>query len=152
MVGLKLELIIFLCFASYLLGISIGPTTNLKDIQEDKKRKYKTLVNSIKTPRLTAAIFLSFSFLIISIIYGVLNATQIWLLFFPFILLSFTIRQICKNKIKQALIYLRFYLINSMIILIWSITSNLTIIIISSGILLIQLIIIIKGLKWNTSM
>lgn len=122
LVGLGLKTIIPLTTITYLLALCIGPVTNLKDIKEDKRRGYKTLVNSVRKPYSVAAILFDFSFIFIFILYAFLITNGYFLLFLTpvFILKSVIINRIYSRRAKEALNLMRFYLIFSFIFLIFS--------------------------------
>jgi len=146
LVGLGLSFIIPCAIFVYLIAICIGPVTNLKDIKEDKKRGYKTLVNSVKNPKTVAITLFSFSFIIIFLLYLFLGIRNLNLLFLipSFLLIIMTTRQIYKGKMKSALNLMRFYLITSFGILIFILTSNVNVILGSAFIVMIYFFTLIQ--------
>ena len=126
LVGLNISTAFSLSVLFYVLALCVGPTTNLKDISEDKKRGYKTLVNSVKNPRTIAIILLHFSFIIIIFIYLFLGVKGLNLLFLipAFLLELATVKLIYTNQLKNALNLMRFYLITSFVLLIIILTFN----------------------------
>src|SRR3989339_7861 len=145
LVGLNKEIIIQISIIVYFIAICMGPITNLKDIKEDRKRGYKTLVNTVKNPFTVAAILFEMQFLFILILYFFFSLSYINLiLLLPvYILKIFITTKIYQQKSKEALNYLRLYLILSFTFLILSLTNNLYIIMQNLIILILYLITII---------
>src|SRR3989339_262792 len=145
LVGLNKEIIIQISIIVYFIAICMGPITNLKDIKEDRKRGYKTLVNTVKNPFTVAIILFEIQFFFILILYFFFNLSYINLiLLFPiYILKIFITTKIYQQKSKEALNYLRLYLILSFTFLILSLTNNLYIIMQNLIILILYLTTII---------
>ena len=141
LVGLSISTTFSLSILFYFLALCIGPVTNLKDIREDKKRGYKTLVNSVKKPRIIAIILLNFSFVIIVFLYLFLGVKGLNFLLLapPFLLELATVKLIYENKLKNALNLMRFYLIASFALLILILTSDKYIIFSNLSILFVYL-------------
>ncbi len=162
LVGLSISTAFSLSILFYFLALCIGPTTNLKDIMEDKKRGYKTLVNSVNKPRTIAIILLNFSFIIVVLMYlflGVKGLSLLWLI--PAFLLELvTVKSIYESKLENALNLMRFYLITSFALLILILTSNKYLIFSSLSVLFIYFFtllygfrkLIFKRYKWNIMM
>src|SRR3989339_511655 len=66
-------IIIQISIIVYFIAICMGPITNLKDIKEDRKRGYKTLVNTVKNPFTVAIILFEIQFFFILILYFFFN-------------------------------------------------------------------------------
>ncbi len=149
LVGLGLSFIIPCTIFVYFIAICIGPVTNLKDIKEDKKRGYKTLVNSVKNPKTVAITLFSFSFIIIFFLYLFLGIRNLNLLFLipSFLLGVMIINQISKNHVRKALNLMRFYLILSFTFLIFILTSDVLIIFLSFFILFAYLFTFLWSFK-----
>lgn len=138
-VGMEIKTLISLSIIFFFISPSIGPTTNLKDIEKDKKLKYKTLVNSVKNPEKIAKIFLNFSFILFIIIASLISKNSL-LFFIPILILLITINKNMKTS-KKALIGMRSYLLFSEFFIILNATQKIEIKFLSSIILLINLIL-----------
>jgi len=126
LVSLSLSSIFPLIFFFYFLALCMGPVTNLKDIQKDKEKKYKTLVSTAKEPKTIAKIFLNVSFLILILIFiyfGMQNLNFI-LLLLPLAIQRIVLKKINENKFKEALSFMRFYLMLAFAIIIFILSSD----------------------------
>lgn len=143
-VEMQITKVIPLSIALYSTAICIGPVTNLKDIEEDKKRNYKTLVNSIKNPFSTTGLIFEITFISIALIYLFLEINNpIFLLIPIFILKILVTNKIYNKKPRQALNLLRLYLISAFLILIFNLTTNIKIISAGTTILIIYILTLI---------
>ena len=151
LVGLNTNTIVILSSLTYFIGICITPNTDLKDIESDRKRKYKTLVNSTKKPEVVAGAFLAFSILIFSFIY-IFLCQNIFCLFFlipTIIICAIIIKLMLNKKYKRAMDLMRLYLISAYIFLIINLTLNLKIIITAFTVSYFYLLIILVGQNFN---
>jgi len=131
LLNLQFESTLILTCATYFLGISIMPNTNLKDIESDTKRNYKTLVNNTKSPEIIASAFLLFSILIFAIIYIFLCQNLICLIsLIPTAIIGIIISNFMVNKkYKRAMNLMRVYLISAYIFLIINLAPDYKILI-----------------------
>lgn len=150
LVGLDIGLSLTFSSIFYLLAISIGPITNLKDIEKDKILGYKTIVTLTKNPYAVSITFLNISFILIFVLYIMIGIESYSLLsLIPIFLLEKNIEtKIQDKKSELALNLLRLYLILSFMFLIILLTTSFYILLISSSILLVYLL----TLRWKTMM
>jgi 4-hydroxybenzoate polyprenyltransferase len=149
LVGLSLSSISSSIILFYLLALCIGPVTNLKDIKKDKERKYKTLVNSVKKPKTITIIILNVSFILITLIFvsfEILNF-NLFFLFLPLVIQRIIVKKINKDKFKEALGFMRVYLMLSFAILIFILSSDSLAKLISSIIFILYLFTLPKDKK-----
>jgi len=147
LVRLNIIFMIKFVFLFYFLALCIGPVTNLKDIEKDKKKRYRTVVNSIKNPELFSMVFLDLSFIIIFVIYVFFKLDTYHLLFLIpiFLFKTFIFKQIYSHSYRKALYLMRLYLMLSFVFLIFSLTNNFYIILSALIILLIYILTLLFG-------
>ncbi len=147
LLGIDIKFIIFPAILFYCIGFFIGPVTNLKDIQKDKEKGYKTVISSIKNPELIATIFLDLSFIIIFIIYTFFKLNVFYFLFLipVFLLRTFIVQKIYGGNFRKALNLMRLYLMLSFLFLIFCLTSNIYIISAALFVLVIYIISLLFG-------
>jgi 4-hydroxybenzoate polyprenyltransferase len=144
----KIEILLPMTIIIFFIAPTIAPITNIKDMEEDKKRNYKTLINSVKNPLKTIKI----SLIILPIIFTIISIStnHIEVILFQIILIPLLtkIKNLINNKkFKKGLILLRTYLVYSYFFIILLTTTKIEIIFLASIINLINLIQTIKNYK-----
>jgi 4-hydroxybenzoate polyprenyltransferase len=131
--GISWDILIPLSFLSYLIGFFMIPVTNLKDIEGDIKRGYKTLVNSVCFPYFVSFFFFTLTFVVIFLIYFLLSFNFLTYFFIPFLVLLYllVVFHIFQKRGEEALNYMRLFFISSFNFLIIFLSLNLEIILLS---------------------
>ena len=132
----------------YFLAPSIAPITNIKDLKEDRKRGYKTLINSVKKPNRTIS-FTLISIETIFILIGIiLKKPTMILIQIIFSLILIQIKKLTNKKYyRKALLLLRVYLIYNYSFIIFLFSKNPLVIFLSSIMNIINLIQTTKKYK-----
>jgi 4-hydroxybenzoate polyprenyltransferase len=144
----NMDIVLPITIIAFFIAPTIAPITNIKDIKEDKKRNYKTLINTVKNPFKTikiSLIILPIIFTIISIIIKNFELIIFQIILFPLIVKIKNL--IVKKQFKRGLILLRTYLVYSYYFIILLTTKNIEITFVASIINLINFIQTIKNYK-----
>lgn len=146
LIGLNYNFAFILSGYLFLVFWFLMPIKNLKGIDDDKKRKYKTLATTLKNGKLITLILFCISFFLMFIAYFLFRLNKIY----PFILIIIlmlyilVIIKILSKKEIAALKYVRGIILLFLFGIILGVSNNIIVIFFSSLLIIIYLLILFK--------
>lgn len=134
---------------SIIFAILLIPMKNLKGLQDDKKRNYKTLLTKYQNGKLLTAIFLNCSFILLALAPIIFNLSPKYfaLALIPIIIYITTNYLILKNKKTEAYFLSRLIPLTATLIFTITLNTKPTITLASTA----TIILYLTYLKWNTT-